>query len=139
MTGQRRWGAHRITRIGLGIPVLAAVAATVIEPEVAPAIVVALLPFIAALRIELRLDDDEVVLRRVLSTVRIPRSDVAFARFDYKPFGVFLEIHRRSGVVELLPFSPKMTSSELSGDPPPPDSVAYQISRWAEEGRPTGQ
>ena len=140
MTEQRRWGAHRVTRILLAVPVLAAVVATAVAPEFAPAIVPPLVLFVVALRVELRMTDDELVLRRYVDTVRIPRSDVAFAKFDYRPFGApYLEIHRRSGRVDRMPMAPKLSSTELSGDPPRPDSAAYQITRWAEAARPAGE
>ncbi|HWD81130.1 MAG TPA: hypothetical protein VG497_19690 [Kribbella sp.] len=120
------------------MPVLAAVVATAFAPEVAPAIVVALVVFVPALRVELRMTENELVLRRPVDTVRIPRADVELARFDWVPFGgTYLEIHRRSGRVDRMPMAPRWTSTELSGDPPAPDSAAYIITRWAEDGRPT--
>jgi hypothetical protein len=61
---------------------------------------------------------------------------IAFAKFDYKPLGVYLDIHRRNGQVDHLRFQPKMTSTELSGDPPRPDSAAYQITEWAQALQP---
>jgi hypothetical protein len=130
----RRWGPHLLTRILLGIPPLAAVVVSLIVPEFWPAVPFTLAPFIVAMRIEVRLTAEELLLRHLIGSTRIPRQDVAFARFDYKPLGVFLEIHRRDGGVALIRFAPKLTSSELSGDPPPPDSLAFQITRWAETG-----
>lgn len=56
---------------------------------------------------------------------------VLAAEFDYKPLGVYLDIHRRNGRIDHLRFQPRMTSTELTGDSPAPDSAAYQITRWA--------
>ena len=134
--GIRRWGAHRVTVVLLTVLPPAAAVMSLIDPIFLPAIVLTLFPLIAALRVELRLTDDELIFRHLIGTTRIPRSDIAFARFDYKPLGVYLDIHHHSGHVDHLQFGPKMTSSELSGDPPPPDSAAYQITQWAQTVRP---
>jgi hypothetical protein len=107
---------------------------SLIHPELWPVVPITLVPFIVAMRIEVRVTADELLLRHMIGSTRIPRTDVAFARFDYKPLGTFLEIHRHDGGVALIRFAPKMTSTELSGDPPPPDSLAFQITRWAETG-----
>ncbi|GAA2832386.1 PH domain-containing protein [Kribbella solani] len=113
---------------------MAAIVTTAILPEYWPTILVALFLLVAILRVELRLTDEELIFRDVVGTRRIPRAAVKSARFDYRPPGVVvLEIHRYSGVVDRLHFSPKQSSTELSGGPPAVDSAAYQITRWAEE------
>lgn len=134
----RRWGTHRVTLIVLRLLVLAAVVATVIEPWLWPSIPAALVLLGGAMRYELRLTDDELIFRELIGSTRIPRAEIAFAKFDYKPLGTYLDIHRRNGQVDHLRFQPKMTSTELSGDPPTPDSAAYQISLWAEAIQPPG-
>ncbi|MER7247768.1 hypothetical protein [Kribbella sp. NPDC000426] len=128
----RRWGTHRVTLILLRLLVLAALIATAIAPMLWPTIPGALLFLGAAMRYELRLTDDELIFVHAIGSTRIPRTEIAYAKFDYKPFGIYLDIHRRNGQIDHLPFVPKATSTELSGDPPPPDSAAYQITRWAE-------
>jgi hypothetical protein len=131
-----RWGTHRATLIVLRLLVLAAVIATVIEPLLWPSIPAALVFLGLGMRYDLRLTDDELVCRDLIGSTRIPRAEIAFAKFDYKPMGVYLDIHRRNGQVDRLRFQPKMTSTELSGDPPTPDSAAYQITEWAQAIQP---
>ncbi|WP_328999310.1 hypothetical protein OHA18_33300 [Kribbella sp. NBC_00709] len=134
----RRWGPHRVTLIVFRLLVLAALVASVIEPMLWPSIPMTLVVLGGAMRYELRLTDDELVFRELIGSLRIPRTEIAFAKFDYKPLGVYLDIHRRNGQIDHLRFQPKMTSSELTGDPPTPDSAAHQITRWAEAVRPPG-
>ncbi|MFD7159877.1 hypothetical protein ACFV9C_35145 [Kribbella sp. NPDC059898] len=111
---------------------------TVLLPEFWPSIPLSLVMLAVVLREELRLTDDDLVFRTIFGTTRIPRAEIESARFDYHLVGgVYLEIHRRDGRVEKLRVSPKATSTELSGDPPAPDSAAYQITRWAADGRST--
>ncbi|WP_427893782.1 hypothetical protein ACQHIV_12310 [Kribbella sp. GL6] len=139
MNEQRTWRPHRVTRIVSGLIVLATIVTTILLPEFWPTIPLSLVILAAVLREELRLTDDELVFRTILGTTRIPRAEIESARFDYHVFvgGPYLEIHRRDGRVEKLRVSPKATSTELSGDPPAPDSAAYQITRWAADGRST--
>ncbi|TDU91332.1 PH (Pleckstrin Homology) domain-containing protein [Kribbella voronezhensis] len=76
--------------------------------------------------------DDELVISNPFGTRRIPRAQIAFARFEYLfPGRVRLRIHRHDGSHTDLLLSPKWTSSELSGDPAPRDSLAYKITEWA--------
>ncbi|TDW22842.1 hypothetical protein [Kribbella kalugense] len=127
----RRWGAHRVVLIVLRLLVLAAVVVSLIEPMLWPAIPLSLVVLLGAMRYELRLTDDELVFRELIGSHRIPRVEIEFAKFDYKPLGVYLDIHRRNGQIDHLRFQPRMTSTELTGDPATPDSAAYQITRWA--------
>jgi hypothetical protein len=131
----RRWGTHRVTLILLRLLVLAALVATAIEHLLWPTIPATLLILGGAMRYELRLTDDELILRELIGATRIPRAEIAYARFDYKPLGVYLDIHRHNGQIDHLKFAPKATSTELSGDPPPPNSAAHQITRWAQGDR----
>ncbi|RZU24533.1 hypothetical protein EV645_0176 [Kribbella rubisoli] len=128
----RRWGTHRVTLILLRLLVLAALIATAIAPMLWPTIPGTLLFLAGAMRYELRLTDDELICRELIGATRIPRTEIAYAKFDYKPFGVYLDIHRHNGQIDHLRFAPKASSTELSGDPPTPDSAAYQITRWAQ-------
>lgn len=130
----RSFRAHRVVRMLLCVPPLAAVIAGFIEAGFWLAVPVAIIPLIAAIRDEVRFTKDELLIRGLVGSTRISWQDVDHARFDYKPLGVFLEIHRRDGQVVQVQRVPKTTSSELSGDPPPPDSLAYKITRWAQTG-----
>jgi hypothetical protein len=78
------------------------------------------------------LAEDELTLRSVVQTFRIPRAEVDFAKFEYDAPGIArLHVHRRDGSVVKVPMQPKWTSSELSGDPAQPGSAAYEITEWA--------
>jgi hypothetical protein len=134
MTGQevRTWSAHRVTRILLCLPILAAGVVTLAAWEFWPLILVAAIPLYQVSRRRVQLTDDELLLRDDLSSTRIPRSDVSFAQFQYHLlFGCTLEVHRRDGTVVSTFIMPKLSSTEWSGDPPGPDSVATHITRWA--------
>ncbi|GAA1574599.1 hypothetical protein GCM10009804_34250 [Kribbella hippodromi] len=128
------WRAGRVERTLAVVPLIAAIVTTAILPEFWPTIPLALVLLTRVWRVDLRLTDEELIFRGFVGTRRIPRADITSARFDYKPLGnIVLEIHRHSGVVDQLLFSPKLSSTELSGDPPPVDSAAYRITRWAEQ------
>lgn len=76
--------------------------------------------------------EDELVLRFLWTTRRIPRADVDYAKFQYDPPGQsMLHVHRRDGIVVKVRMDPKWTSTELSGDPAQPGSAAYEITEWA--------
>ncbi|WP_371401898.1 hypothetical protein OHA10_28800 [Kribbella sp. NBC_00662] len=131
----RRWGTHRLTLIAFRLLILAAIIATVIQPVLWPSIPATLLVLLLAMRYDLRLTEDELICRDLIGSTRIPRAEIAFAKFDYKPLGVYLDIHRHNGQIDHLRFQPKLTSTELTGDPPRPDSAAYQITEWAKAAR----
>lgn len=78
-----------------------------------------------------RITADELVVRNVILTTRIPRAEVESAYFTYYN----LVIRKRNGDKIRSRLTPKWSSTELSGDEPPPDSPAYQITRWASTGR----
>jgi hypothetical protein len=130
----RSFRPHRLVRILLCIPPLAAVVAGFIDAEFWLALPVAIIPLLAAILDEVRFTTDELLIRGLFRSARLARQDVDHARFDYKPLGAFLEIYRRDGQVIRFQRVPKLTSSELSGDPPPPDSLAHKITRWAQTG-----
>ncbi|MEV5966501.1 hypothetical protein AB0L70_32330 [Kribbella sp. NPDC051952] len=121
-------------RVLLCIPPLAAVVAGFIDAGFWLAVPVAMIPLFAAILDEVRFTKDELLIRGLFKSARLARQDVDHARFDYRPLGAFLEIYRRDGQVVRFQRVPKMTSSELSGDPPPPDSLAYKITKWAQTG-----
>jgi hypothetical protein len=50
-----------------------------------------------------------------------------------------MHIHLRDGTKAFAFLSPKASSTELSGDHPPPDSAAYKITRWAQAVEPESQ
>jgi hypothetical protein len=76
--------------------------------------------------------EDELIISDPFDTRRLPRAEVDFARFEYLfPSRVQLRIYRHDGSYEHLNLSPRWNSSELSGDPPQPDSLAYKITEWA--------
>jgi hypothetical protein len=130
----RRFRPHRLVRILLCAPPLAAVIAGFFEPGLWLALPIAMIPLVRALRDEVLVTSDELVIRTLVGSTRIRRHDVERAQYDYKPLGAFLEIHRRDGRIQRFMRTPKLTSTELSGDPPPRDSLAYQVTRWAETG-----
>jgi hypothetical protein len=79
-----------------------------------------------------RLTEDELILRFLFVTTRIPRADVDFAKFEYDFPGIsMLYVHRRDGIIVKVRMDPKWTSSELTGDPAQPGSAAYEITAWA--------
>ncbi|GAA1617485.1 hypothetical protein GCM10009789_84310 [Kribbella sancticallisti] len=135
----RRWGRSRFIIPFVGLLLVAAVVASFFHWEFALAIV----PILALLAFDrstgVSITDTELVLHYPFSPTRIPREDVDFAVFDWGFFSgrSWLEIHRRDGtVVRYGLLQPKSTSTELSGDPPQPDSAAYQITEWARTFRP---
>ncbi|WP_328328462.1 hypothetical protein OHA70_03585 [Kribbella sp. NBC_00382] len=79
------------------------------------------------------LSEDELTLRYwFVVRHRIPRSEVAFAKFEYDFPGIArLHVHRRDGSVVKVRMEPRWTSTELSGDPAQPGSAAYEITEWA--------
>lgn len=77
-----RYCAHRVTLNLLRLLVLAAVVASLIEPMVWPAVPLSLVVLLAAMRYELRLTEDEPVFRELNGSVRIPRAEIAFAKFS---------------------------------------------------------
>lgn len=128
----RHWGPGRFTFACIGVVIVGVIiAAIVVEPTIAVAILPLLFMVLTAMVNDVRITEDELLLGYPISTNRIPRSEVNFARFEYRPLGICLEIHLHDGRVVRVMQGPKMTSTELSGDPPRPDSMAFQITEWA--------
>ncbi|MEU4395475.1 hypothetical protein [Kribbella sp. NPDC023855] len=128
----RHWGPGRFIVTCIGVLIVAAiVAAIVVDPAIAAAIVLLLFVLVMAMVNDVKITEDELLLGHPIRTSRIARSEVDFARFEYRPLGIFLEIHLRDGRVIQVLQQPKMTSTELSGDPPQPGGAAYEITAWA--------
>lgn len=128
----RHWGPGRFTFACFGVVIVGVIiAAVVVEPTIAVAILPLLFMLLMAMVNDVRITEDELLLGYPISTNRIPRSEVNSAKFEYRPLGTFLEIHLHDGRVVRVMQSPKLTSTELSGDPPQADSMAYQITAWA--------
>ncbi|TCO41060.1 hypothetical protein EV646_116152 [Kribbella antiqua] len=92
---------------------------------------------LAALRSSwtVRLTRDELLIRYPIGGQRVPRAEVESAHFNY--WGLI--IRKRGGGFAFAFVAPKWTSTELSsGGRPGPDSVAFQITRWAQSERPEG-
>jgi hypothetical protein len=133
---EQEWGRlPRIVRVLLCLPLLGLVGWMCVPGDGWP--VVEQLPMLLFLGVMtvlwqrgvgVRTTKDELVLRRVFGTTRIPRADVVSAEFGWRG----LHIRLRDGRKAFSRLAPKMTSTELSGDPPAPDSAAYQITRWAQ-------
>ncbi|TCO48395.1 hypothetical protein EV646_104213 [Kribbella antiqua] len=66
---------------------------------------------------------------RPIGVRRVARGEVVSAEFLWSGG---LRIRLRDGSRLRANLSPKWSSTELSGDPPPPDSAAYVITRWAQ-------
>ncbi|MEV6281992.1 PH domain-containing protein [Kribbella sp. NPDC051770] len=124
----RRWGLGPVGRTLACVPTGAAVVTTLFVPEMWALVPLAAVIAVAWIRTEIRLTDDELILRYPIGSRRVPRADVLSAEFTWSSLRVTL----RSGELVRIRFSPKLTSTELSGDPPPPDSAAYQITAWAQ-------
>jgi hypothetical protein len=94
-----------------------------------PVLALALLT-VALLRPRVRITDNELLIRYPIGSRRIPRSHVHSAEFTLAGLTIHLRDGGRFAILQ-----PKLSSTELSGDPPPVDSAAYQITQWA-NGRP---
>jgi hypothetical protein len=83
------------------------------------------------MRQSVRLIGDELLIRYPTWTVRLRRTEVADAHFNY--FGLVVQL--RNGATVFAPLMPKLSSTELSsGGRPEPGSASYEITRWASEG-----
>jgi len=128
----RQWGCSRLSYILLGSLILAAVVATiVVDPLFAVAVLMLSLLTLFKGTSGLRMTEDELITGYPLSVRRIPRADVDYAKFEWRPLAVTLDIHLRSGEVVQVSMEPRFTSTELSGDPAQPGSAAYEITQWA--------
>jgi hypothetical protein len=99
--------------------------------ESVPLLLALALMTVTCLRPRVRITDNELLIRYPIGSRRIPRSHVHSAEFKSSGLTIYL----RDGNRALAFVMPKLTSTELSGDPPPIDSAAYQITQWA-NGRP---
>ncbi|WP_433008786.1 hypothetical protein [Kribbella sp. CA-294648] len=128
----RHWGPGRFTFTCAGVLIVAAiVAAIVLDPAIAGSIVLLLFVLVMAMVNDVKITEDELLVGHPIRTSRFHRSEVDFAQFEYRPLGIFLEIHLRDGRVIQVLQQPKMTSTELSGGPPQPGGAAYEITAWA--------
>lgn len=129
----RRWGRDWPGIVLTSVALLASiVAGIVVEPEIALLAlpIAGLLGWLLTTYIELT--EDELILRYPFSPTHIPRAKVDFAKFEYAFLGGSqLWIHLRDGSITKVGLTPKLTSSELSGDPAQPGSAAYEITAWA--------
>jgi hypothetical protein len=132
------WDIGLIGRVFCSVPLLAFATLALIESEalpiskVWPFFVVLVVMTVVIMRPAVRLTQDELVIRHPIGSERIPRAEVASAKFNY--FG--LMIRGRDGGSSIAFIFPRWTSTELSGDEPQPDSAAYQITRWAQLADP---
>ncbi|TDW95389.1 PH (Pleckstrin Homology) domain-containing protein [Kribbella pratensis] len=134
----------RVWRVGLlggsllCLPFCAATAWTLIDSEnwpireMWPVLAIIGLSTIVFLRPEVRVTSDELVIRGLVGSHRIPRDQVEYAEFTTS----WLLIHLRDGGIARARMLPKMSSTEWSGGAATPDSVAYQITQWAKHGEP---
>jgi hypothetical protein len=128
----RHWGPGRWTFAIGGVFIVAVIiAAIVIETAIAVAVLLLLFVLLMATINDVKLTEDELLVGHPIRTSRFRRSEVDFARFEYRPLGIFLEIHLRDGRVIQVLQQPRMTSTELSGGPPQPGGAAYEITAWA--------
>ncbi|MFC0627092.1 PH domain-containing protein [Kribbella deserti] len=132
------WDAGVVGRILCVLPVLGFVATVVFASEHFPidevwpfSILLAGFPALI-LRPAVRITPTELVIRHPIGSERFPRAEVASARFNYA--GLIIRTRRGGSAIAFI--LPKWTSTELSGDEPPPDSAAYQITRWAQLADP---
>lgn len=129
----RRWGASPYELIILGATAVAViVAAIAVDPAIALGLVPVGLMLSYALWFDIRITEDELIVRYPFSPTRIPRSAIDHAEFEYAfPGTSQLWIHLRDGSITKVGMTPKASSSELSGDPAQPGSAAYEITAWA--------
>lgn len=139
MTGPHlgSWGTGPIAKTFLCLPVAAAAVWTIVDnenwpiSETWPALLVLALMTFTCLRPRVRVTENELLIRNPIGSRRVPRSNVRSAEFK----SIGMVIHLRDGRKAHAFLAPKMTSTELSGGAPRPDSAAYQITRWA-AGKP---
>ena len=126
------WRLGRVEGVLVWIPVAALPAFLLIAGDVPIGVALAVVAVGALFALShrrpfVRITEDELVVRNVLHTTHIPRLEVETAYFTYYNF----VIRKRDGGKVRSRLAPKWSSTELSGDQPPPDSPAYRITRWA--------
>lgn len=132
------WGVGLLGGTLLCLPFCAATAWTLIDSEnwpireMWPVITIMGLATIVFLRPQVRVTSDELVIRGLVGSRRVPRDQVEYAEFTASR----LLIHLRDGSIARARALPKWNSTEPSGGAPTPDSVAYQITQWARRGDP---
>jgi hypothetical protein len=129
----RRWGAtpYELVIVGAGA-VAMIVAAITVEAAIALGLIPLGLLLSYTLWFDIRITEDELIVRYPFSPTRIPRSAIDHAEFEYVfPGTSQLWIHLRDGSVTRVGMVPRASSSELSGDPAQPGSAAYEITAWA--------
>lgn len=129
----RRWGVGPYELVILGVAAVAViVAAIAVDPAIALGLIPVGLMLSFSLWFDIRITDDELIVRYPFSPTRIPRTAIDHAKFEYAFIGGSqLWIHLRDGSITKVGMLPKASSSELSGDPAPPGSAAYEITAWA--------
>ena len=131
--GEQEWGPGLIGRTFACLPLLGLAAFLLIDRswtigDIWPVPLVLGAFTVMSFRPLVRITQDELVIRHPIGSQRISRSHVASARFIYSG----LVISKRDGGTAFAFIGPRLTSTELSGDKPPPDSAAFQITRWAQ-------
>lgn len=131
---ERTWGIGTGGGAFLCLPLAAGVALTVLDGEnwpireMWPALVVLLIMTATCLRPRLRITADELMIRYPIGSSHVPRGEVLRAEFGSGGLWIYL----RGGGRKYAFMMPKMNSSESTGTTPEPDSVARQITEWAD-------
>lgn len=136
-SAKQSWGYERLSLLVHCLPLVSLIVWIIVDREFSP--IGEMWPFVAAvglmtvglLRTGVTLTADELLIRYPVGSLRLTKDQVASARFNY--FGLVIE--RRDGHPSFALLAPGLTSTELSSDEPPPSSAAYQITKWAQEGR----